>query len=161
MENPFSSHHSGTTPEKQKMLEQNTMYRYRNSLIVIAVLVVVMVAWFFFYTLRTQPLIDQALSEQFSWKLTEVSDDPTAPGPHTVVGLKIADVTVPVGTYAGTCDDPTSLLAGELSSVLCEVEGGSGTEIGIFRENGDLVLKQAAIDPSTGRGKDFTPIVRK
>ena len=71
---------------------------------------------------------------------------------------------VPLGTFAGNCDiiDGTSqaLLQDELSAVVCK-QGTTGVEIGIFKDNGQLVLKKGLLDSSSQRGTNFVAIVKQ
>ena len=134
------------------------MLKYRFSIVVALLIIAIVAAWYFYYKLQSQPAPDQTLREQFSWQLSPAPA--SGAGPYTVVGLKIADVSVPVGTYAGSCDDPLTFLPGEISGVICKADG-RGTEVGIFMENGRLVLEEAAIDPQSGRGVNFQPIKKQ
>ena len=131
---------------------------------VVVLIVVALVAWFGYNSVRSQALVDQTLREQFTWTLVPAQPDPKAPGPRTSVNLKIADVSLPLGTYPGDCAivDGTSLvpLSGELTGVVCKKDT-SGIEIGIFKENGNPVLKKGSLDPSSLRGINFAPIVKE
>lgn len=129
-----------------------TSNRYRALLIVAVLLLVIVSGWFFFYSSYNQPA--ETLQDQFSWRLVDSEDN------LTVVSLRIAGVPLVVGAYAGECQNPESLLQDELSGIVCR-EGTGGTEIGVFSDNGELVLKEGAIDPATGRGANFAPIVRE
>jgi len=134
--------------------------------------VVGLVAWFGYNSVRSQALVDQTLREQFQWTLVPALPDPVTPGPRTTINLTIAEVSMPLGTYAGACDivdgKKESLLEGELSGVVCrynmaeapQAEDVVGVEVGIFRENDQLVLKKGSIMGGTKRGSNFTPIVK-
>ena len=135
------------------------MNTYRAPIIVVLLIVFLVGAWFFYYTNRTQPIVEQTLHEQFSWQLQTAPQSATSTGPQTQVNLKVAGVPVSVGTYDGTCDDPSSLLPGEITGLVCTT-GTGGTEVGVFRVNGTLTLEDGAIDPATGRGAGFAPIVQ-
>lgn len=131
---------------------------------VIVLIVVALVAWFGYNSVRSQSLVDQTLREQFVWSLVPAQPDPANPGPRTAINLQIADVHMPLGTYAGNCiliDGKTqAILSGELSGVVCRTSG-SGVEIGIFKENDQLVLKKGEIASGSDRGSNFQPIVKE
>ncbi|HYF13379.1 MAG TPA: hypothetical protein VD928_03730 [Candidatus Paceibacterota bacterium] len=131
---------------------------------IILLVVVGLVAWFGYNSVRSQSLVDQTLREQFTWSLVPALPDPAAPGPRTTVNLQIADVVMPLGTYPGNCEiidgKNQALLSGELSAVVCR-SGEAGVELGIFKENEQLVLKKGDIASGSTRGGNFVPIVRE
>jgi hypothetical protein len=131
---------------------------------VVILIVVALIAWFGYNSVRSQSLVDQTLREQFVWSLVPAQPDPQSPGPRTSINLQIADVHMPLGDYAGNCviiDGKTqALLSGELSGVVCQSDA-DGVEIGIFKENEQLVLKKGAIAQGSDRGSDFEPIVKE
>ncbi len=131
---------------------------------VIALIVVALIAWFGYNSVRSQSLVDQTLREQFMWNLVPAQPDPAAPGPRTSINLTIAEVNMPLGTFPGDCKivdgKSQALLEGELSGVVC-MSGETGTEIGIFKENEQLVLKRGDIVTGSTRGSNFTPIVKE
>jgi hypothetical protein len=130
---------------------------------IILLIVVALIAWFGYSSIRSQSLVDQTLREQFNWTLVPAQPDPAAPGPRTTINLRITDVSMPLGTYPGSCQivdgKSQALLEGELSGVVC-VSAGTGVEIGIFKENEQLVLKKGEIASGSTRGSNFTPIVK-
>jgi hypothetical protein len=136
---------------------------YGLSLGIILLVVVGLIAWFGYNSIRSQSIVDETLREQFTWTLVPTQPDPANPGPRTMVNLKIADVNMPLGTFAGNCQivdgKAQALLQGELSGVVCTT-GTTGVEIGIFKENEQLVLKRGDIASGSTRGSDFTPIVK-
>ncbi len=138
--------------------------RYGLWLGIIILIVVALVAWFGYNSVRSQSLVDETLREQFIWTLVPAQPDPATPGPRTTVSLQIADVSMPLGTYDGSCtvvDGKTqALLSGELSGVVCRADG-AGIEIGVFKENGQLVLKKGTISSDDSRGMDFAPLVKQ
>jgi hypothetical protein len=138
---------------------------YALSMGIVLLIVVALIAWFGYNSVRSQSLVDQTLREQFQWTLVPSSARPTKPWPsHQHVNLKIADVSMPLGIYAGDCvivdGKNQALLEGELSGVVCHA-GDAGTELGIFRENGQLVLKKGDIATGSTRGSNFVPIVKQ
>lgn len=137
---------------------------YGVSAIVALLIIVGLGGWFIYYTFYTQPLIDQTLREQFVWNIAPSQPLASSPGPRSSVTLKVAEAVLPVGTYPGSCtivDGKTlALLSGELSGVVCR-SGDGGTEVGIFKEEEQLSIKQSPIEGASGRGKDFTPLVKQ
>jgi hypothetical protein len=137
---------------------------YALSLGIVLLVVVGLISWFGYNSIRSQSLVDQTLREQFQWTLVPAQPDPQAPGPRTSINLKIADVSMPLGTYAGDCaiidGKNQALLEGELSSVVCQ-SNGTGVELGIFKENEQLVLKKGDIATGSTRGSNFVPIVKQ
>ncbi|TSC68426.1 MAG: hypothetical protein G01um101456_659 [Parcubacteria group bacterium Gr01-1014_56] len=131
---------------------------------IILLVVVALVSWFGYNSIRSQSLVDQTLREQFQWSLIPAQPDPVTPGPRTSVNLTITEVSMPLGTYAGSCEiidgKTQALLEGEISGVVCR-SSESGVEIGIFRENEQLILKKGIIESGSTRGSNFEPIVKQ
>lgn len=91
---------------------------------------------------------------KLAWSFTESAPEDPMAGPQTAVML-IAEGTgrtYDLGTYAGSCSSIEAtqwqLLAGEKTGAICWWAGG-GTEIGIFEENGKLVVKAGDLEEST------------
>lgn len=85
-------------------------------------------------------------SPVFSWSfITEDADSIDAP--KTTVFLHMDTQKYTVGTYAGTCfDRPREEMGdGEMSGVRCWWAGG-GDDVGVFSEQGKMVLKQRVLD---------------
>ena len=138
---------------------------YRLSVIVALLIIIGLGGWFAYYISNTQPLVDSTLRDQFVWVVTPAAPLNATSGPRITVALKIADATLPVGTYPGSCDviDGThfTLINNELSGVICR-SGNGGTEIGIFKDSaGALTIQQGTITSGVGRGTNFTPVVQK
>ena len=137
---------------------------YGVSVIVALLIIIGLGGWFAYYVSNTQPLVDQTLRDQFIWHITPGQPLPDKIGPRTNVTLQIADATLPVGNYPGNCQlidtKTTPLLTNELSGVICR-SGDTGTEVGIFTQNGELILKQGTIAGATARGANFVPIVQQ
>lgn len=76
--------------------------------------------------------------------------------PQTKVTVSIDGKDSNAGIYDGTCAsvEPTELESGELSGVLCWWAGG-GTEIGVFKENGKMILKKRSMDEGTAEEEGF------
>ncbi len=149
-------------PTEQKSVPLSKGYGL--SIGIILLVVVALVSWFGYNSVRSQSLVDQTLREQFTWALVPAQPDPVTPGPRTSVNLTITDVTMPLGTYTGNCEiidgKTQALLENELSGVVCR-DSESGIEIGIFRENGQLILKKGTIGSGSVRGSNFEPIVKQ
>jgi hypothetical protein len=132
---------------------------------VVVLVVVALVSWFGYNSVRSQSLVDQTLREQFEWQFVPAEPDPVTPGPRTSVNIKIANVNMPLGTFAGSCSvvdgKNAALLTDELSGVVCK-NSTVGVELGIFKEqNGQLTLKKGTIASGSDRGSNFTPIVKQ
>ena len=149
-------------PEEQKNTSMGKGHSF--SIGIILLVVVALVSWFGYNSIRSQSLVDQTLREQFQWSLIPAQPDPVTPGPRTSVNLTITEVSMPLGTYAGSCEiidgKTQALLEGEISGVVCR-SSESGVEIGIFRENEQLILKKGIIESGSTRGSNFEPIVKQ
>ncbi len=137
---------------------------YGLSMGIVLLIVVALIAWFGYNSVRSKALVDQTLREQFTWTLVPANPDPATPGPRTTINLQIADVHMPLGTFPGNCEivdgKSQALLQGELSGAVCH-NGDTGVEIGIFKENEQLVLKRGEIVSGSTRGSNFAPIVKE
>ncbi|HVV38961.1 MAG TPA: hypothetical protein VHD31_01415 [Candidatus Paceibacterota bacterium] len=137
---------------------------YGVSVIVALLIIIGLGGWFAYYISHTQPLVDDTLRDQFVWHITPGQPLPDKIGPRTKVTLQIADAVLPVGTYDGNCElidaKKTSLMTDELSGVICR-NGTTGMEVGIFKQNGELLIKQGPIKTENGRGQDFVPVVQQ
>jgi len=85
------------------------------------------------------------------WSFKDAGTDEATGTPHTEVTLTMNGKAYPAGTYEGSCSEIASehssweLVAGEQSGVICWWAGG-GTELGVFEENGQLVIKKGMLD---------------
>lgn len=83
-----------------------------------------------------------------SWEITEMGVDALAV-PVNSVNVKTNSQTYLIGNFSGTCFEIAgsgwSLVEGEKSGVICWWAGG-GTEIGVFEENGKMVVKAGDIE---------------
>lgn len=89
--------------------------------------------------------------------------------PLTAVSVIAEGRTYDAGTYAGNCFEIAGsgweLLPGERSGAICWWAGG-GTELGVFFENGELVVKRGVLEEGSGeieavRGDFSTVLVLK
>lgn len=109
----------------------------------------------------------QPVVEQFKWGFVDLGVNEEIHAPQTAVILTVAGVDVQLGTFTGNCfaieGSSWELLPGELSGAICYWAGG-GTEIGVFRENGQLVLKKGYVEEGGAEGGGgrggFVPLVR-
>lgn len=87
----------------------------------------------------------------FSWSFKDAGTDEASGVPHTEVTLVMNGTEYPAGTYEGSCSEIAGasssweLVAGEQTGVICWWAGG-GTELGVFEENGRLVIKKGFLD---------------
>ncbi len=90
-----------------------------------------------------------AENSTFEWAFSEIAPSAETGIPQTAVTLTINGQAYPVGTHDGSCAkiDGTSwkLLPGEIDGAICWFAGG-GTEIGVFDEQGHVVVKKGALD---------------
>ncbi|MFA6050051.1 MAG: hypothetical protein WC761_02535 [Candidatus Paceibacterota bacterium] len=91
----------------------------------------------------------QQAPQSYTWTFKDKGEEEGTGAPLTEVSLTYGDTTKIVGTYQGSCaviDGATwKLLLGEKSGVICWFAGG-GSEIGIFEENGQMVLKVGGVE---------------
>ena len=87
---------------------------------------------------------------------TKVGDDFS--GPSTEVSIVINRNEYYIAGVAGSCfvieDSDWELYPGETTGVICWWAGG-GTEIGIFEEGGELIVKTGVIDEGTAETEGF------
>ncbi len=86
--------------------------------------------------------------------------------PQTSVSVSMNGKVFPAGMYEGSCSEIAStswaLLPGEKAGATCWFAGG-GTELGVFDDNGILILKkgvldEGSVDTAPTRG-NFQPVV--
>lgn len=127
----------------------------------LAVLVLVLIAAV--WLIKTPAPVQQATESTgkvgFSWNITELGEHASAPGiPRTGVTLTSGGKTYPIGEFNGSCAeiDGTSwpLVEGEKTGVICWWAGG-GDEVGVFEENGKLVIKVGQLDEGSAEIPGF------
>ncbi len=115
--------------------------------------------------LRSQSALNvEPVRQEFTWEFIEGSPRPSG-APTTQVTLSIAGVDVPLGTYVGSCfaipGSAWELLPNEVTGAIC-YWAGAGKEIGVFEEDGALVLKEGDIDEGSaevpGVRGNFVPL---
>lgn len=83
-----------------------------------------------------------------SWTFREVQAEEGGQGPRTEITLNIAGKQYNLGSYTGSCsqikDTGWTLLKDEVDGAICWW-AGFGVEIGIFKENGKLVVKKGEL----------------
>lgn len=87
-----------------------------------------------------------------TWLFAESAAAGPETPPKTKVIIRTERGLKDVGIYDGTCFDVAGsnweLVSGEISAVICYWAGG-GTEIGVFEENGEYVVKEGVIEEPT------------
>jgi hypothetical protein len=88
------------------------------------------------------------VAHTYEWSFKSLPED--AQGvPKTAVTLSVDGVAREVGTYDGSCmvieGSAWQYLDGEHAGAICYFAGG-GTEIGVFEENNQMVVKQGIVD---------------
>lgn len=119
-----------------------------NLLIIIFVLLVAAGGGFYWLVLR-KPVKTTPKPEQISWQFEDMGQDPRSDCRLTKVKLGIGDKIYDLGTYLGAdCSAmAVNLLSkNEISGVVCWCAGGD--EIGVFKENGKLVVKSRGLTES-------------
>ncbi len=112
------------------------------------------------YVYQTSSPADEKKSavtaDQLSWEFTNRGEDTETSAPRTQVTLHVATKAYDLGTYTGSCFDMKgsswSLSENEVAGAICWWAGG-GKEIGVFKENGGLVVKVGDLD----EGSEETP----
>ena len=135
------------------------------SLAVVAAAVIAAGAYIWYARDHT-PADTAPLTEEFTWSF--IDRGVVSSTPQTDVGLSIAGVNVPLGTFAGTCTalagSSWPFLAGEISGAVC-MASSTGTEIGVFEERGKLILKEGTIAggdaASPGQRSNFIPLTKQ
>lgn len=106
-------------------------------------------------------------SSQFAWSFQNVGTEEDTGAPMTAVTLRADGAPYDVGTYQGDCfvieDSNWELEDNEVSGVICYFAGG-GSEVGVFRENGALVVKTGQLDEGSaeiaGVRGNFTTLIK-
>jgi hypothetical protein len=100
---------------------------------------------------RTGPQCEFAAcpTPTFAWTFKDMGTDGGSGAPKTEVSLAMNGKVFPLGTYDGSCAEINGSswkpVSGETTGVICWFAGG-GTELGVFEENGKLVVKKGALD---------------
>lgn len=91
-------------------------------------------------------------SIDFVWNFTEIPQEEGGQGPRTKVSVNIRGTNYDVGSHVGSCnrikDTSWPLLESEIDGAICWF-AGSGVEIGIFKEDGKLMIKKGDISEAT------------
>ena len=139
----------------------------RTGLTIVVVAVALAAGWVWYQNTK-DPVISEPLREEFAWSFVDRGVDAETSMPKTDVALRIRGIDVPLGTYDGNCfsiaGSQWELLRGEVSGAICYFAGG-GTEIGVFEENGSLVLKQGDVEEGSaevpGFRGNFVPLTKQ
>lgn len=129
----------------------------KTALIAVVALLVAATAWVWYKNMQT-PLVTEPLREEFAWSFVDRGVDAEAGVPKTDVALRIRGIDIPLGTYEGNCfsiaGSQWPLLQGEVAGAICYFAGG-GTEIGVFEEAGQLVLKKGVVEEGDAENPGF------
>lgn len=123
-----------------------------NLLIIIFGVLLALGAGFYFLVLRkparTTPTSESPKPTQISWQFEDMGQDPRTEHQLTKVKMGIEDKTYDLGIYEGKCSvmPVYTLVKDEISGVVCWLAGGD--EIGVFKENGKLVVKTRGLTES-------------
>jgi hypothetical protein len=133
------------------------------SLIIIAIIVIGLYFWIF----NSSNNIPIAAAD-LSWSYQDGPINDTTQASTTEVTLTVKGKTYDAGTYDGTCKElgPDDLLTNEIGAVSCYF-AGSGDEIGVFNESGQMYLEQGQLqepseeDPAVrGNFKKLIPLTQ-
>lgn len=114
---------------------------------------------------QAEPPAEPAEDPAYVWEFAEAGTDERSQAPLTRVTLAAGGVSYDAGLYTGMCFEmersPLALLPDELSAAVCWF-AGSGTEIGVFEENGRILVRAGVVDEGSAetppyRG-DFAPL---
>jgi len=98
------------------------------------------------------------VSPRFAWSIENVGTEKETEAPITAVILRVNGVAYDVGTYTGSCfvigESEWQYLDNEVTGVICWWAGG-GSEVGVFRENGALVVKTGELDEGSAETPGF------
>lgn len=114
---------------------------------IIFVLLTVAGVSFYWFVLR-KPVRTSSKPTQISWQFEDVGQDPRTENQLTKVKMGLENKTYDLGTYEGKCSvmPVHTLVKDEISGVVCWLAGGD--EIGVFKENGKLVVKSRGLTES-------------
>lgn len=129
---------------------------------------------YFAYTPAQKTVTDvpSADTRTFVWNYADAGTEASTGANRTKVTLIADGKSYDAGTYNGSCAevqagggvDGTGLVAGEVTATQCWFAGG-GDEIGVFTENGSLVIKHGELGEPQGDGTgafrgNFTALLR-
>ncbi len=102
------------------------------------------------YEKKVGPFAETAPTQaEISWKFEGEGDDLESGAPLTRVSVTINGVVSDLGLFTGSCSQIANsswgLVEGEIDGAICWWAGG-GEEIGIFKENDQLVIKKGQLD---------------
>ena len=135
--------------------------------VVIAILIGAIIlggGWWLHQILEEKPTItvsDQTaatssavVAADISSRVVDEGIDATTSAPLSKVIFTIRGKEYDTGTYLGSCSEVSGLLENELSGSLCWFAGG-GDEVGVFRENGQVVIKHGEVEEGTAESSGF------
>ena len=126
-----------------------------NKVVVFSLIVLVVLAGLLFWQQRNK---EEAKAPTLEWVTEDAGTDESIAAPFTKVSLKVAGVEREIGTYLGSCFEIAgsswTLAENEKTGVICWFAGG-GKEIGVFEEEGKLVVKTGDVEEGTAEGSGF------
>jgi len=127
-----------------------------NTKLVLAIVGIVIVAGGAYFLFVQQAQAPQMV-QTYDWEFKDLGEDSTGM-PTTEVTLTSNGTIYRLGTYSGSCSviegSSWSLQEGEKSGVICWWAGG-GYELGVFEENGTLVVKKGQLDEGNAETPGF------
>lgn len=109
--------------------------------------------------MQSAPALEEVEAvEALSWRFEDAGMDEEISAPRTRVILETSVDSREIGVFTGSCsniaDSSWELLEGEQTGVICWWAGG-GSEIGVFDEGGQLVVKQGFLEEGTAETAGF------
>jgi len=127
-----------------------------NTKLVLAIVGIIIVAGGAYFLFVQQAQAPQ-MAQTYDWEFKDLGEDSTGM-PTTEVTLTSNGTIYRLGTYSGSCavieGSSWSLQTGEKSGVICWWAGG-GEELGVFEENGALVVKKGQLDEGNAETPGF------
>lgn len=125
----------------------------------LAVVLILIAGIVYFYAKDTMPVTaDLAQNEalSYAWTFTDNGYNEATYANSTNVTLTVNGKIYNIGTYNGSCSELGSeaLDSNQITGVLCWW-AGAGDEIGIFTENGKLVVKHGDHEEPTAESEGF------
>ena len=128
----------------------------------LAVVLIAIAGIVYFFGKNTAPMaadatvLAQNQSLSYSWTFTDNGYNEETYANSTTVNLTVNGISYDVGTYNGSCTElgAEALDENQATGVLCWW-AGAGDEIGIFTENGRLVVKHGEHEEPTAETSGF------
>ena len=126
---------------------------------VITIVVLGAVGYYWYQNNTSQlPTAMDTMPTSYSWFFEGDGVNEDNQAPITAVTLTAGERSIDAGRYEGSCfvieTSDWQLQAGEKSGVICWFAGG-GSEIGVFEENGKIIVKVGDIDEGDAETPGF------